>query len=143
MQIQHEMLIDSFDTSNYDPADNRPLPKGRNKKVMGKMKGELGGAIITHFIALRSKCYAYITDDGMSTKKCKGVKCPIVKGMSFKEFERSLLLGNQIYKEHLTFRTTNHTITTQKKMIKESQDLIIFRLSLKVIKTLDRMNTLV
>ena len=30
-----------FDTSNYEV--NRPLPKGKNKKVIGLMKGELGG----------------------------------------------------------------------------------------------------
>ena len=34
-----------FDTSNYEV--NRPLPMGRNKKVIGLMKYELGGKIIT------------------------------------------------------------------------------------------------
>ena len=34
-----------FDTSNYDV--NRPLPKGKNKKVIGLMKDELGGKIVT------------------------------------------------------------------------------------------------
>ena len=32
-----------FDTSNYD--DNRPLPIGKNKKVIGLFKDELGGKI--------------------------------------------------------------------------------------------------
>ena len=39
-----------FDTSNYDV--DRPLPKGKNKKVIGLMKDELGGGIITEFNAL-------------------------------------------------------------------------------------------
>ena len=30
-----------FDTSNYDKDDNRPLPIGKNKKVIGKFKDEL------------------------------------------------------------------------------------------------------
>ena len=30
-----------FDTSNYDKDDNRPLPMGKNKKVIGKFKDEL------------------------------------------------------------------------------------------------------
>ena len=30
-----------FDTSGYNP--DRPLPVGRNKKVIGSMKDELGG----------------------------------------------------------------------------------------------------
>ena len=34
-----------FDTSNYKV--NRPLPTGKNKKVIGLMKDELGGKIIT------------------------------------------------------------------------------------------------
>ena len=42
-----------FDTSNYDV--DRPLPKGKNKKVIGLMKHELGGGIITEFVALRPK----------------------------------------------------------------------------------------
>ena len=30
-----------FDTSNYDKNDKRPLPLGKNKKVIGKFKDEL------------------------------------------------------------------------------------------------------
>ena len=39
-----------FDTSGYCP--NWPLPIGLNKKVIGLMKDELGGAIMTEFMAL-------------------------------------------------------------------------------------------
>ena len=34
-----------FDTSNYEV--NRPLPTGKNKKIICLMKDELGGKIIT------------------------------------------------------------------------------------------------
>ena len=37
-----------FDTSNYEM--NRPLPKGKNKKVIGVMKDELDGKIMEEFI---------------------------------------------------------------------------------------------
>ena len=50
-----------FDTSNYDV--DRPLPKGKNKKVIGLMKDELGGWIITEFVALRPKTFSYMTDE--------------------------------------------------------------------------------
>ena len=61
-----------FDTSNYDC--NRPLPIGKNKKVIGLMKDELGGKIITEFVTLRPKTYSYLTDDGNGDKKAKGTK---------------------------------------------------------------------
>ena len=47
-----------FDTSNYDEKDKRPLPIGKNKKVIGLFKDELGGKIIKEFCALRAKAYA-------------------------------------------------------------------------------------
>ena len=50
-----------FDPSNYEV--DRPLPKGKNKKVIGLMRDELGGRIITEFVALRPKTYSYLTDD--------------------------------------------------------------------------------
>ena len=48
-----------FDTSNYDKNDKRPLPMGINKKVLGMFKDELGGKIMTEFVALRAKAYAF------------------------------------------------------------------------------------
>ena len=66
-----------FDTSNY--CSNRPLPVGMNKKVIGLMKDELGGAIMTEFVALRPKLYSYRRLDGMCDKKCKGIKKCVVK----------------------------------------------------------------
>ena len=37
-----------FDTSDYEL--DRPLPKGKNKKVIGLMKDELGRKIMTTFV---------------------------------------------------------------------------------------------
>ena len=51
-----------FDTSNYEV--NRPLLTGKNKKVIGLMKDELGGKRITEFVTLRPKTYSCLTDDG-------------------------------------------------------------------------------
>ena len=52
-----------FDTSNYDKNDNRPLEIGKNKKVLGKFKDEIGGKIITKFVALRAKTYSFLIDE--------------------------------------------------------------------------------
>ena len=37
------MMKDSFDSSNYDEKDKRPLPIGKNRKVIGIFKEQLGG----------------------------------------------------------------------------------------------------
>ena len=58
-----------FDTSNYDKNDKRPLSIGKNKKVPGLFKDELGGKIMTDVVALRPKTYAYLMDDGSDHKK--------------------------------------------------------------------------
>ena len=58
-----------FDTYNYDKNDKRSLPVGKNKKVAGIFKDELGGKVITEVVALRPKTYAYLMDDGSDHKK--------------------------------------------------------------------------
>ena len=51
-----------FDTSNYDENETgkRPLPIGKNKKVIGLFKDELEGKIMGKFCALRAKTYAHL-----------------------------------------------------------------------------------
>ena len=63
-----------FDTSNYELVCNsveKPLPKGKNKKLIGLMKDELGGKIMTKFVGLRAKTYSHLIDDGNEDKKAK------------------------------------------------------------------------
>ena len=66
-----------FDTSNYQA--NRPLPTGKNKKVIELLKDELGGKIMTEFLALRPKTFSYLTDDGKNKKKAKETKKCVTK----------------------------------------------------------------
>ena len=49
-----------FDTSNSEV--DRPLPRGKNKKVIGPMKDELGGEIMKKFVGLKAKTYSYLKD---------------------------------------------------------------------------------
>ena len=77
------------DTSNYD--FDRPLLKGKNKNVIGLMKDELGGRIITEFVALRPKTYSYMTDEFIEMKKAKGTKkCVIKKMLKFEDYKKCL-----------------------------------------------------
>ena len=61
-----------FDTSGYVP--DRPLPIGKNKKVIRLMKDELGGTIMTEFMSLRPKLYSYKKPDDSETKSAKELK---------------------------------------------------------------------
>ena len=56
-----------FDTSNFEL--NRPLPKGKNKKVIRLMKDELNGQIMKEFVWLRAKTYSYLKDNEQEDKK--------------------------------------------------------------------------
>ena len=79
-----------FDTSNYEIY--RLLPTGKNKKVIGLMKDELGGKIITEFVTMKSKTYSYSTDDGKEDKKAKGTKkCVIKRMIKFNDYKNCLL----------------------------------------------------
>ena len=90
-----------FDTSNYGlplayhnglSNNGLPLPTGKNKKVIGLMKDELGGKIITEFVTLKLKTYSYLTDDGKEDKKAKGTKkCVIKRMIKFDDYKNCLL----------------------------------------------------
>ena len=84
-----ENVKERFDTSNY--IYHRPLPTGVNKKVIGLMKDELGGDIITEFVALRPKAYSYIKNDFIEMKKAKGTKKRVVnKMLGFEDYKKCL-----------------------------------------------------
>ena len=86
-----------FDTSNYEAK--RPLPIGKNKKIIGLMKDELGGEIITEFIALRPKTYSYLTDNDKIDKKAKVTKkCVIKKMIECDDYKKCLLNDKVILK---------------------------------------------
>ena len=101
-----------FDTSNYEV--NRPLPTGKNKKVIGLMKDELGGKIITEFVTLRPKTYSYLTDDGKEDKKAKRTKKCIIKRMiKFDDYKNCLLKDKVLLKLQQRFISKNHDVYTE------------------------------
>ena len=101
-----------FDTSNYEV--NRPLPMGKNKKIIGLMKDELGGNIITEFVTLRPKTYSYLTDDGKGDKKAKGTKkCIIKKMIKFNDYKKCLLNDEVIFKSQQRFISKKHDVYTE------------------------------
>ena len=93
-----------FDTSNYEV--DRPLPKGKNKKVIGLMKDELGGKIMTELVALRPKTYSYLMDDDTEAKNAKGAKmCTIKKILKFNDYKDCLLKNETVLKSQQRFKS--------------------------------------
>ena len=101
-----------FDTSNYEV--NRPLPTGKNKKIIGLMKDELGGKIITEFVTLRPKTYSFLTDDGKEDKNAKGTKkCIIKKMIKFNDYKKCLLNDVVMFKPQQRFISKKHDVYTE------------------------------
>ena len=102
-----------FDTSSYRD-DDKPLPVGKNKKVIRLMKDELGGDVMTEFVTLRPKMYSYRFGD-LESKKCKGIKNFVVrKTISSKDYRNCLLGGVKSYRSQLMFRSSSHNVRTLK-----------------------------
>ena len=110
-----------FDTSNYEAnmsetsaLARRPLPTGKNKKIIGLMKDEPGGKIITEFVTLRPKTYSFLTDDGKEDKKAKGTKtCVIKKMIKFNDYKKCLLNREIILKSQQRLISNKHDVYTE------------------------------
>ena len=101
---------DRFDTSGYN--HDRPLPVGLNKKAIGLMKDELGGEIMTEFVTMRPKMYAYKIGSA-EFKKCKGIKkCVVKKTIGFEDYKACLFGRETSYRPQLMFRSSKHKVKT-------------------------------
>ena len=80
------------------------------------MKDELGGKIVTEFVALRPKTFSYLIDDGNSDKKAKGTKmCVIKQRLKFNGY-RNCLLNNEIVLNSQQRFKVRHIMHTLKKL---------------------------
>ena len=112
-----------FDTSKYDKNDNRPLEIRKNKKVLGKFKDEIGGEIMTKFVALRAKTYSCLIDEYTDenyeknrtvNKKAKGTKkCVVKRKMLFNNCLDSLFKDKVLYRPQQRFRSDYHEVYTE------------------------------
>ena len=103
-----------FDRSNYDKNDNRPLPIGINKKVIGMFKDELRGKITVEFCGPRAKTYAYLIDKDSKNKKTKGTnKCVTKRRLKFKDYKDSVFENKTILRSQLRFKSDHHNVSTE------------------------------
>ena len=106
-----------FDTSNFNRNYSRPLEAGKNKKVLGKCKDELGGKIVVEFCALRAKAYAYKLADDTENKKSK-VTNVLSRERSCLKIMLILCLKMKYYCDHNNDLEVTIIKCTQKKLIK-------------------------
>ena len=126
-----------FDTSNYDKNDKRPLPIGKNKKVPGLFKDELGAKIIAEVVALRPKTYAYLMDDGSDHKKAKGTKkCVIKAKLMFENYKDYLFNNKTVYRSQERFKSYYHDGYTE-----EVNKIVLSNNDEKRLQTSDRITT--
>ena len=77
------------------------------------MKDELGGKIMTEFMALRPKLYSYKKLRGLENKKCKGIKKFVVKkALTFEDYKTCLFSDSAEYRSQLMFRSRKHEVNT-------------------------------
>ena len=102
-----------FDTSNYSKDDNRTLPIGWNKKIIGLFKDKLGGKIMIEFVGFRAKTYAYLMDDNSEYKKAKGTKTSAIKrDLMLKNYKDFLFYDKIVLKSQQRCKNLNQVFTT-------------------------------
>ena len=70
------------------------------------MKDELGGKIMTEFVALRLKTYSYLTGDCEEDKKANGTKkCVLKRRIKFNDYKDCLLNNEIILKSQQRFKS--------------------------------------
>ena len=84
------------------------------------MKDELNGRIMTEFVALRPKIYAYQIDDynddddGNELKKAKRTeKCVIKRELKFNNYKDCLLNHKIVLKSQQRFKSEKHNVYTE------------------------------
>ena len=97
---------DLFDFSNY--SKDWKFFDETNEKVIGKMKDEFGGVIVTEFVGLKSKMH--------SMKKIDGKECNTAKGLSiatvFDKFKDVLFNEKLLDRKWKPIQSNKHKLGT-------------------------------
>ena len=95
-----------------------PFPIGKNKKIPGLFKDELGEKIIIEVVAIRPKTYAYLIDDDIEHKKAKGTKKYTIKQDIMFGNYTDCLLNNKIFIDHNKYLKVIIMMFIQKTLIR-------------------------
>ena len=127
-------IPEHFDTSKYKRTDfdGTIIPK-MNRKVLGKMKDELAGELMTQFVGIGPKNYAYeylkIDEKIDEARRCKGI------GKNFTpKFQEYLdcvqgAIGNEVRKTCFRINYKNHELYTIKTDKVAMRNIIVERVA--------------
>ncbi|KAJ8913269.1 hypothetical protein NQ315_012887 [Exocentrus adspersus] len=95
-----------------------------NKKVLGLMKDEQRGRIMTEFVGLGTKMHTCKVERKDVTKKIKGLTRPAITRITFNDLKDCLVNQNTKSEEPCLIRSKKHTIYTikQNKLALSSYD---------------------
>ena len=104
-EIKTEDVYETFykDKNFFDFSDyplNSKFFDPVNKNVIGKMKDEFKGKIISEFVGLNSKMYSLIDVDNEEVRKAKGVNKNVVNKIRHKEFA-DVLLNKKVIRHNM------------------------------------------
>jgi uncharacterized protein YnzC (UPF0291/DUF896 family) len=111
-----------FDFSGYSNA--HPLFDEGNKMVMGKMKDESGGDIITEFVGLRPKMYSYTVRQtaangdvvSKEAKRAKGIQRAALTTLAHSDYLKQLKQPVENYVNIVRIGQKQHRIYTQSSL---------------------------
>ncbi|XP_051159162.1 uncharacterized protein LOC127280298 [Leptopilina boulardi] len=107
--------IHKYDTSDYPVNNVYGIPQA-NKKILGLMKDECSGKIVTEFVGLRSKMYSVRVEDQDFIKKAKGVKSAVVKKtITFDDYTYCLRNVKMQSRTQYCIRSKLHNVQTLKQ----------------------------
>lgn len=116
-EIIKEDALKYYDTSDYSPNNPYGIPLV-NKKVLGMMKDENQGKVMTHYVGVRSKAYSVRVEGKDAIKKAKGIKRNVVKTrITFDDYVNCVFNNENLIINQSFFKSDKHkvsTVSTQK-----------------------------
>ena len=123
MMLKKDLTHQIVSAAPLNPIDHHLQEK--IKKMIGLMKDELGGKIITKFEAYRPKTYLYLMVDDREAKKAKETKKSVIKKiLKFNDYKDCLLNSEIILKSQQIFKSERQTLYTEEinKILLSSND---------------------
>ena len=101
-----------FDTSKFSEKNIWGIQR-QNANVSGVFKIETGDKIMTHFVGIRPKVYAYLLNRYEEFKLCKGVSKNVInKEMRFRQYVECLFENKTFVYDTKSIRAHKHEVYT-------------------------------